>query len=43
MNQIKISYCTEINFASNYIINFVYEKTYMSIPYWVVPSDCYEQ
>jgi hypothetical protein len=43
MNKIKIKYILKIESVSDYIYNFVYEKTYMSIPHWIIPSDCYEQ
>jgi len=40
MNKIKISYNSGIiYFVSDKIISYVYEKTYMSIPYWVAHSD----
>jgi hypothetical protein len=43
MNKIKISYNSgTIYFASDKIISYVYEKTYMVIPYWVIRSDCHE-
>jgi hypothetical protein len=43
MNRIKIPYNpATTNIASDKITNYVYEKTYMVIPYWVMHSHFYE-
>jgi hypothetical protein len=44
MNKIKIPYDTiTTNIASDKITNYVYQKTYMVIPYWVMHSHCHEE
>lgn len=39
MNKIKVHIQPKIENISDYIYNFVYEKTYMSIPYWIMNGD----